>query len=143
MWKDWNGKIFDCCPLFYKDWTLEASEIEIEMDKEFFTLHEKLNVNTANIETLLYHYESTTAEEMTAKIQTIQSLSSIQAPMKQVEGGWIPDFNSRYFTEDFPYGLKFIVDLAKENNVHIPFLEMVYQWGISKISLYKRDNLPF
>lgn len=53
--------------------------------------------------------------------------------MKKVEAGWVPDFESRYFTEDFPYGLKNIFDLAKENNVFCPNIEKVYKWGRSKV----------
>lgn len=132
MWKDWDGKPFDKCSLFYKEWTLEASEVEAEMDKEFFALLHVLGVNTNNIETLLAHYESTTPEGMTNKIQSIESLSTILSPMKEVEGGWMPDFDSRYFTEDFPYGLRFIKELAAQNNVPTPMIDKVYEWGISK-----------
>ena len=36
MWKDWEpGMIYDHNPFFYADWTEEASELLIEMDKEF------------------------------------------------------------------------------------------------------------
>ncbi len=95
------------------------------MDKEFFALLKKLNVSTKHIETLLEHYEATDAAGMTDRIQCIESLSTILSPMKQVEGGWIPDFGSRYFTEDFPYGLKTICDLAKLHKVSCPNLENV------------------
>jgi len=132
MWKDWNGKPFNRCSLFYKEWTEEASQLEIEMDNEFFSLLKKLNVSTKHIETLLEHYESRNAKEMTAKLKSIVSLSTILSPMKQIENGWIPDFESRYFTEDFPFGLKTIYNLAKQNDVNCPNIEKVYVWGISK-----------
>ena len=133
MWKDWDGQPFDHCSLFYKEWTLEASQLEIEMDKEFFALLKKLGVSTKHIETLLEHYESTNAEEMTKKLQSIESLSTIKSPMKQVEGGWEPDFESRYFTEDFPYGLKCIKDLADSNIIDVPYIDLVYNWGMERI----------
>lgn len=133
MWKDWDGKPFDRCSLFYKEWTLEAAEIEVAMDAEFFALLKKLNVKTDNIETLLTHYESTDAEGMMRKIRSIESLSTILSPMKQVEGGWAPDFESRYFTEDFPFGLKFIADLAHQHGVPTPTIDKVHEWGLSKI----------
>ena len=134
MWKDWDGTPFDKCSFFYHDWTNEASELEIKMDKEFFALLKKLNVSTKHIATLLEHYESTNAEQMTAKLQSINSLSTILSPMKQVEGGWAPNFESRYFTEDFPFGLKNIYELAKENNIDCPNIERVYSWGIERLS---------
>ena len=133
MWKDWDGTPYDRCSLFYHEWTNEASELELEMDKEFFTLLNRLNVSTKHIETLLEHYEAANAEQMTAKLHRIKSLSTIMSPMKKVEGGWIPDFGSRYFTEDFPFGLKSIYDLAKKNNVTIPYIEKVLRWGLEQV----------
>lgn len=133
MWKDWDGKPFERCSLFYKEWTLEASEVEVEMDKEFFALLEVLGVNTNNIETLLTHYDSTTPEGMTRKLQSIESLSTILSPMKQIEGGWVPNFDSRYFTEDFPFGLRFIKELAEQHNVPAPMIDKVYEWGMSAL----------
>lgn len=133
MWKDWDGTPFDRCSFFYKEWTESASALEIQMDAEFFALLKKLNVNTEKIETLLVHYESTDAKSMTRKIQSIESLSTILSPMKQLpEGGWVPDFTSRYFTEDFPFGLKAIHDLAHENGIDAPHIDLVYEWGMSK-----------
>lgn len=130
MWKDWNNKPFDRCSLFYKEWTIEASRLELEMDKEFFALLKKLNVSTKHIATLLEHYESNNAEEMTAKLQSIASLSTILSPMKQIDNGWVPDIESRYFIEDFPYGLRIIYDLAKQSSINCPNIEKVYLWGI-------------
>lgn len=129
MWKDWDGNPYDRCSLFYREWTLEASELEIEMDKEFFSLLNTIHVSTKHIETLLEHYESSDAVEMTQKIRSIKSLSTILSPMKQCDNGWIPDFSSRYFTEDFPFGLKTIYDLAVKNDIYCPNIERVYLWG--------------
>lgn len=137
MWKDWDGTPYDRCSFFYHEWTNEASQLEIEMDKEFFALLEKLNVSTRHISTLLDHYESTDAQGMTEKLHSIKSLSTILSPMKKVEDGWIPDFDSRYFTEDFPYGLKLIKDLSIENNIKTPNIDKVLSWGLERI---KKDK---
>jgi len=134
MWKEWDGKPFSRCILFYREWTLEASSLEIEMDKEFFSLLKVLNVSTKHIKTLLEHYEATDAAGMTKKLRSIESLSTIQAPMKKVAEGWIPDFSSRYFTEDFPYGLALIHKLAHEKGVPTPTIDKVYEWGRKHIS---------
>lgn len=134
MWKDWDGKPYDRCSLFYNEWTIEASQLEVEMDKEFFALLRKLNVSTKHIATLLEHYESVDAKGMTEKLRSIGSLSTILSPMTQVDGGWIPDFKSRYFTEDFPYGLMTIHKLAKENRIDCPNIEVVYKWGMEHIN---------
>ena len=133
MWKDWNGEIYDHNILFYKDWTVEASQMLIDMDAEFMQLLDVLPVTKGAIPSLLEYYESHDAESLCNKITSIPAFQNITSPMKEVEGGWIPDFESRYFTEDFPYGLKFIVDLANEHNINCPNLNKVFEWGKKRV----------
>lgn len=132
MWKDWNGEVYDHNILFYKEWTNEASQMLIDMDAEFMQLLDVLPVTKGAIPSLLEYYESHDEESLTRKITSIPAFRNITSPMKEVDGGWVPDFESRYFTEDFPYGLKFIVELAKDKNIDCPNLNMVFEWGISK-----------
>lgn len=139
MWKDWDGAPYAENPLFYYGWTDEASEVEIKMDQELFLLLKKLNISTRHFKTLLDHYDSTDAASLTRKLQSIPSYAEIKSPMKQVDGGWIPDIESRYFMEDFSYGLRMIHDLAHENNVKCPTIDKVYAWGMKMISLIKKD----
>ena len=134
MWKDWNGEVYDHNILFYKEWTVEASQMLIDMDAEFMQLLDVLPVTKGAIPSLLEYYESHDAESLCNKITSIPAFQNITSPMKEVEGGWIPDFGSRYFTEDFPYGLKYIWQLAHENNIYCPNIDLVYEWGMSKIS---------
>lgn len=44
--------------------------------------------------------------------------------------GYVPDFDSRYFTEDFPFGLKIIHDLSHEKELFCPNIDKVYEWGM-------------
>ena len=132
MWKDWDGEVYDHNILFYKEWTNEASQMLIDMDAEFMQLLDVLPVTKGAIPSLLEYYESHDEESLTRKITSIPAFRNITSPMKEVDGGWVPDFESRYFTEDFPYGLKFIVELAKDKNIDCPNLNMVFEWGISK-----------
>ena len=124
-----ENEVFDHNILFYKEWTDEASQLLINMDAEFFHLLNKLNVHS--LPTLLDYYESTDAVSLTRKIQSIPAFQTITSPMKQVEGGWKVDFESRYFTEDFPYGLRWIVDVSKQNGIRLYTLEEVYNWGLN------------
>ena len=50
--------------------------------------------------------------------------------MKQVEGGFVPDIDSRYFTEDFPYGLRIIQQLARKHHIATPIIDKVMAWGL-------------
>lgn len=132
MWKDWQpGIVYPRNPQFYAEWTLEASELLIQMDEEFQNLLKNLGLKPGSIPAVLDYYESTDAESLTTKLQTIKAFQGILSPMKEVAGGFIPDFSSRYFTEDFPYGMRFIVDTAQKQHVSIPTIDRVYQWGLT------------
>lgn len=123
--------VYDHNIFFYKEWTDEASQLLIDMDAEFFVLLSKLGIN--NLPTLLDYYESTDAASLTKKISSIPAFQSITSPMKQVDKGWVADFGSRYFTEDFPFGLRWIKELATQSHLNTPTIDKVYSWGISMI----------
>lgn len=138
MWHDYDGTPYDGQTYFYSEWTIDASRILIAMDAEFMTLLDALNIRKGAIPTLLDYYESTDAESLTRKIRSIEAFKPILSPMKKIvlNGGvekWIPDFSSRYFTEDFPFGLRYIKDLAEQKHISTPTIDMVYAWGIGKI----------
>lgn len=133
MWKHWDGTPFPTNTPFYREWTLEASEILIAMDEEFMRLLDHLPVDKRQIPTLLDYYESTDAASLTRKISSIQAFKNILSPMTETPEGWIPDFKSRYFTEDFPYGLQFIKNLAEQHQVSTPQIDEVLTWGLSKL----------
>lgn len=132
LWKDWHpGIVYDRIPLFYEEWTEEAAELYINMDRELQALLEQLPVRKGSIATVLDYYESTDAPSLARKLRSIEAFKGIASPMKPVDGGFVPDFHSRYFTEDFPYGLAFVHRLAHEKGVPSPTIDKIYEWGIS------------
>lgn len=132
MWKDWNGEVYDHNILFYKEWTEEASQTIIDMDAEFMKLLSVLPVSKGAIPSLLEYYESCDAKSLCTKISSIPAFQNITSPMKKLDEGWVPDFGSRYFTEDFPFGLSFIKRLAEEKGISTPVIDKVYSWGMGK-----------
>ena len=126
MWHDWDGKAYDFQELFYANWDEFSSEIYIAMDNEFQQLCQKLNVH---VQPVLEYYESTDAASLTRKLNSIEAFQSILAPMTQTNKGWMPDFKSRYFTEDFPYGLQVIKNLTQQYNIETPTIDKVLAWG--------------
>lgn len=129
-----EGRVYDRMILFYEEWTEEAADVYIKMDEEFFALLKVLPVSKDYLPTVLDYYESYDAKSLAAKLSSIKGFKGITSPMKQVDGGWIADFESRYFTEDFPFGLKYIWQLAHEKGISCPNIDMVYDWGMSKIN---------
>ena len=49
-------------------------------------------------------------------------------PVIEVDGGFIPDLHSRYFTADFSYGLTIIKQIAEFAGVNIPNIDETMAW---------------
>lgn len=137
MWKDWEpGTMYDRNPEFYSEWTEEAADLLIKMDEEFQALLRKIGLKEGAIPSVLQYYDSTDAITLTNKLHSIPAFKGIFSPMIVNQyGKYEPDFSSRYFTEDFPYGMRFIIEVAKKNKFKVKLIEQVYNWGMCQISL--------
>lgn len=136
LFKDWHeGVFFPHNPQFYGEWTVEASELYIAMDGEFQALLGMLPVAKGSIPSVLEYYESKDARSLTEKISHIPAFKGILSPMLQRAEGFVPDFTSRYFTEDFPFGMRFIVETAHSHHCPIPTIERTFEWGMEKVTL--------
>lgn len=84
----------------------------------------------ADYESALVHYEVNDILDLSKKIRSIKSLHDILAPYCRANDGlWYPDFSSRYFTEDIPYGTKIIQQYAHKFGIATPVIDML----ISKV----------
>lgn len=130
LWKDYDEKIFyDSNVLFYENWDNQASELYVALDDEFQTLLSLLPVDRKMIPPVLEYYESGNIDALTQKITSISAFKGIKAPMVRTRKGWIPDFSSRYFTEDFSYGMKYILTTSRNLNLDLSLIRKVYEWG--------------
>ena len=144
MFKDWHkGETFDHNILFYEEWTDEASKIMIDCDAELQEICGKLDrLDLRMVKSLKIHYESDTVEKMTAKISGIAAFKGLTSPMKEESDGvWVPDFSSRYFTADFPFGLKVILDVGKLVGAKVPNIEKIWSWYLAVCN--EADNKIF
>lgn len=136
MFRDWTDEMrADHNILFYEEWTEEAADLMIKMDSELFKIIEYLPVNKNYLVPLLDYYESHDAKSLKEKLSSISGFKGITSPMKQDERGWYPDFQSRYFTEDFGYSLRYIWELGKKYCVDTPLIDMIYKWGTIKAKI--------
>lgn len=130
LWHDWHeGIIYKREPMFYEEWTEAAAKTYIALDGELQQLLEILPVAKHSIPTVLDYYESCDAASLAAKLRSIAAFKGIKAPMKAVSGGYVPDFGSRYFIEDFQYGLGIIRRLAAEKGIATPVMDYIFTWG--------------
>lgn len=120
--------VYPACPYFYAEWTDASSELYIRADEEMLAVFRAYSEEAAktDYESALVHYESTNAAELTRKFRSISSLKPILAPWKQSAAGlWEPDYSSRYFTEDVPYGTKVIQEYARRAGVPTPTIDFL------------------
>lgn len=129
MWKKWNPLVhYERIPPFYAEWDDAASQLLIDMDNELQELLKQLPVDQMSVPSILDYYESTDASSLSRKIRSIPAFKSIMSPMKQTDGGFIPDLDSRYFTEDFECGTFYIRDTARLNGIETPTIDRVCEW---------------
>ena len=132
MWGTYDGEIYPRQTLFYAEWTDDASELLTAMDSEFMALTADLGISREAIPSILEYYGQPDAHALTLKIRSIPAFATILSPMKSCGDGWVPDFGSRYFTEDFPFGLRLIADLARSRSLPTPVIDRVLAWGLTR-----------
>lgn len=146
LFKDYYvGKIYDRIPLFYEEWNIQSSETLIKCDEELHNIINTIDkIDLVNVRPLLEHYESTDAEGLKNKIQSIKGFKNIGTPSIETENGYVPDFNSRYFTADIPYGLLIIKSFALITKTSTPMIDEIlfwYQSIVNKKYITKEGNL--
>lgn len=127
----WNNEI-----LFYKEWNDDSSKVLLACDEELQSMLPKFGeIDTSYVKSLKTHYSVSDYEGMTKKIASIPAFSSIKAPMKKGSKGFVPDFESRYFTEDFPFGLCVIRSFAEILHHPTPHIDVLLKWFEKEFNL--------
>lgn len=128
---------------FYKGWTDHASETMLGIDGELHRLFDKLpRIDLSAVKPLTEHYEAPDIPAMTRKINSIPTFQSVFAPLLPTDGGFRADLGSRFFTEDFPYGLCIIKGFCEICGVESPYIDKVLKWysGYMGLSYYIGDS---
>lgn len=130
-------------PLFYEDWDDESSKLLIACDAEFQETLRHLPVKTEDIPPLLSYYESRDAESLTSKLRSITAFKGIRLDMIKVPGGYVPDWQNRYFTEDIPFGLLIIKSVAHYFDIATPSIDKVLYWAQQRMGkVYLTEGAP-
>lgn len=120
---------------FYKKWDDFSSEMLIGCDCELQQACKKMSrYDLTGILSLKEHYEirsmpgESDIEKMTNKIRQLVYLKDNVPMIEQENGKFIPNFESRYFTEDFPFGLCIVKDFCHLCGVESPYIDRVLGW---------------
>lgn len=121
--------VYSTLPLFYEEWSDETTELLFKCDAEVQGLCEHLSdFNLSEVKSLKIHYENDTVAGFTNKIRSIEGFKGLKTPAIKVDGGYIPDLDSRYFTADFNYGLCVILQVAKMVDYKMKYCEGLLEW---------------
>lgn len=138
LFRQWNGKPFPAeeIPLFYQGVTGEISGILDGLSREVIsvkeTIEEKCALDLSGVvslqEWLLTSYQDSIEDKtsLQSSFNTNKGYKGLKAPVRTVgEGKYIPDFASRYLTEDVPYGLIVTRALAQLARISVPVMDEV------------------
>ena len=133
LFRDYQeGKTYDSVPLFYEEWDLKSAELLLACDDEVQAIRRALkDFDLSYVKSLKEHYEIDTPAKLVEKIHSIDGFKGLKSPVIEVNGKFIPDLKSRYFTADFPYGLSILIQIGHLVQVCMPNMEMVNDWYMS------------
>lgn len=140
-----SGMHYDRVLGFYEEWNDDASDMLLKYDDELQEICKKMKCfELDEVVPLSVYYESDTKEKMTRKLKSIEAFKCVKAPMKHENDGFVPDFSSRMFTEDFPYGICIFKAFAIMNDVKTPIMDKLlkfYYEMTGKLYFDKNDKL--
>lgn len=141
-----EGMVWDRNILFYAEWTDFASEMMLGCDDELQSTCRRIegaeNIDLSGVIPLKQHYGIKDVPGLTHKMQSITSMQSLTSPMLLDGEKYIPDFDSRYFLEDFPYGLCILKGFAELVGKPTPYMDCILKWycDIAEKSYYTGDD---
>lgn len=145
VFKDYKkGDFYERPMMFYEEWDDSTSRLLFQYDDELQAIcHKMAPLDLHEVVSLREHYESTTPEALTRKLKSIPSLYNVvKVPMVEEDGKFYPDFNSRMFIEDFPFGIAIIKYFALLTDTPTPAVDTILAFYRDKtgIEYFKEDG---
>lgn len=117
---------------FYEAWNDETSRLLFQYDAELQEICRRLEpMDLSEVVSLPEYYESPTPEAMTKKLKSIEAFQAVMVPLEETSEGFVPDFTSRMFVEDFPYGVCIIKDFGRIIGTETPVVDRLLQFYAS------------
>lgn len=129
MFKDYiPGNHYPTNELFYENWTIDGAECLLDCSDELQQLCKAIPMDMRDVESMQARHHIRTPEELAARICSLDRLKGLYSPVVKDEIGYVPDFNSRYFVSDFPFGIKIMIETANLFDVPTPTMDKVWEW---------------
>ena len=142
VFHDWEpGDTFDRQLMFYDEWNDDTSRVLFAYDAELQEICRKIPLDMHEVVPLPIYYESPTPEAMTKKLKSIEAFKVVEVPLRIEAGRYVPDFGSRMFTEDFPFGIAIIKYYALITETTTPTIDMILDFYNRKTGIkYFNDD---
>ncbi|MCQ2468427.1 MAG: NAD/NADP octopine/nopaline dehydrogenase family protein [Ruminococcus sp.] len=127
--KDYTpDKSFEAQIYYYQSWDDECSDVICSFSNEMREICNRLPIDLSGVQTIQEYYESPTPEALTKKFHSIPSFYPLTLPMIKTDKGFLPDFSSRFYTEDIPFGVCIIKALALMVKLETPTIDKILDW---------------
>lgn len=113
---------------YYRSWNDQCSKVICDFSDEMMAICEAMPLDLSAVDSIQTYYESPTPEDLTRKFHSIPSFHDLVLPMIQTEKGFVPDFSSRFFIEDFPNGVSIIKALGQLTEIPTPTIDSILEW---------------
>lgn len=143
-WRNWDGKPVSEAPLFYQGVDDEQADFLSKVSDEVVATAKEINRQKKDLDMsevihiydwykLYYHEQISDDSSLKACMRTNKAYNGLVHPMKQVDGGFEPDFKYRYTSEDIPFGLVVMKGIAECTGVATPTMDTVIAWAQEKL----------
>lgn len=137
--KEWtpSGPPMNENPLFYESMDEESTTYMDKVNKELIQVGQSLTALGMEVKVphiydfLVWVYPDVPNKNLVEIFALNDAYKGFRCPFKRVEDGegWVPDFESRYFTEDIPFGLCIYKGIADIVDVPTPMMDAVLVWA--------------
>lgn len=151
LFEHWDGEPLPEPPLFYENLSARSAEIVGALDGEMCEIKDALRDLDPTLDLtgampiqlalmLVYGDKIADPRSLRSSIATNSAYAGIRCPMVEIEGGYAPDWSSRFLSEDLPYGLMVLKGMAKILDLETPTIDLMIRWCQEKVDLVYLDD---
>ncbi|GAB4543856.1 MAG: hypothetical protein Kow0063_37390 [Anaerolineae bacterium] len=144
LFHDWDGHPYAEAPLFYHGIDSETAEILERLSGEVQSLRALLEERFPDLDLSavlsLYDWLRRAYGDRIGDCSSLRNCfvsnegyAGLRAPMRRVGDGWLPDFQTRYLTEDVPYALIATRGIAELAGLSTPMMDQVISWSQERL----------
>jgi hypothetical protein len=137
---DWDGRPYAEAPLFYHGIDTRTADILERLSGEVQSLRALLEKRFPDLDLSavlpLYDWLRRAYGDKVRDYSSLRNCfvsnegyAGLRAPMYRADGGWVPDFQTRYLTEDVPYALIATRGIAELAELSTPMMDQVINWS--------------